>query len=427
MRQITLKIKSGRKYLWPLSAFVLAVIAFLVSPSAAQQQQPRQTGTPSSPDSRPRRTTPTPAAAKPATPPTARQTPRAQPTPAVPLPKILINVSEPPPVPVDLTKADNKEIDSGATIKVDTNLVNLNVRVIDRLNRPVDNVREEEFRVFENGVAQPISYVSRQEVPISYGLVIDNSGSLRSQIDKVIEAGKSIVGSNKVGDETFLVRFIDRDHIETVQDFTSNKNALTDALDGLYVEGGQTAVKDAVYLSAEHVAQYKKGDDLDDRRRRALILVTDGEDRASFYNEEQLFARLREDDVQIFVIGFVKELDKESGLIRKSPRDKAVGLLERLAKETGGRVFFPDSLSELPTIASEITRDLRTQYRIGYSPTNKARDGSYRTVRVQIADAAGHDKRIAVTRPGYTASREGNGPTAARSVGAANPTNNRKN
>ncbi|HVG39709.1 MAG TPA: VWA domain-containing protein [Pyrinomonadaceae bacterium] len=386
--------------------FVIAAAALLISSfvprSDAQRQRP--SGNAPAPDARTRRTTPATTA--------QQQTPKPAPTPIVPLPKVLINVGTPPEPPVDLSKPENKEIDKDATIKVDTNLVNLNVRVIDRLNRPINNVREEEFRVFENGVPQNIAYVSRQEVPISYGLVIDNSGSLRPQIEKVIEAGKFIVNSNKPGDETFLVRFIDKDHIETVQDFTSNKNALNDALEGMFIEGGQTAVKDAVYLSAEHVAEYKRGDDLDDRRRRALVLVTDGEDRSSFYKEDQLFARLREDDVQIFVIGFVKELDKDGGLIRKSPREKAVNLLERLAQETGGRVFFPESLSQLPEIADEITRDLRTQYRIGYSPTNKARDGSYRAVRVTVADTAGQDKRIAVTRPGYTAQREGSAAPA---------------
>src|SRR2546430_4571416 len=126
-----------------------------------------------------------------------------------------------------------------------------------------------------------------------------------------------------------------------------------DGLDQLYIEGGQTAVIDGVYLAAQHVADYKKGSD-DDRRRRALIVVTDGEDRASYYPEAQLFQSLREEDVQIYVIGFVNELDADKGLIRKSPRDKAVNLINRLASETGGRAFFPQSIAELPQIANEI-------------------------------------------------------------------------
>lgn len=295
-----------------------------------------------------------------------------------------------------------EDIDEGSTLKFNTELVTLNVRVIDRNNRPIDNVRQNDFHVFEDGVSQPIESFTREEVPIGYALAVDTSGSLRAQLQSVVDAGKTIINSNKPGDETFLVRFISSDKIETVQDFTPNKELLMDGLDELYVEGGQTAIIDAVYLTAEHVAEYKKGDE-NDRRRRALIVITDGEDRSSFYSQEKLFARLREEDVQIYVIGFVNELDKEGGMIRKSPRDKAVNLLNKLATETGGRAFFPQSLSELPQIANEIVRDLRTQYVLAYNPTNKSRDGSFRTIKVAVDDASSRDKRIALTRNGRIA------------------------
>ena len=390
----------------PLSALLigLALVASLYLPIRAQRSSPQQ------PEARPRRvepgqkgTTPTPSPAK------------QQPTPTK---SQSGDTSDPPPpalksAPPDEQNPAGQEIDPDEVVRVDTNLVNLHVRVVDRANRPVNDVRQDEFRVFEDGVPQTIAFFTKEEVPISYGLVIDNSASLRGQIDKVIEAGKTIINSNKPGDETFLVRFVSSDQIETVRDFTSDKNALMDAMDELYVEGGQTAIIDAVYLSAERVARYKKGDPLNDRRRRALILVTDGEDRASYYKQDELFAHLREDDVQIFVIGFVNELENDRGLIRKSKREQAVNLLNRLAQDTGGRAFFPQSLSELPNIANEITRDLRTQYVIGYAPTNKARDGSYRSVRVTVASAGGRDKRIAITRPGYTAPRDG-GPVTPR-------------
>ena len=300
------------------------------------------------------------------------------------------------------TPTPPEEFGEDEIIRVNTELVTLNVRVIDRNNRPIDNVRQSEFHVFENSVPQPIESFSREEVPISYGLAIDTSGSLRSQLQGVIDAGKTIINSNKPGDETFLVRFISSDKIETVQDFTASKDLLMDGLDELYVEGGQTAIIDAVYLTAEHVAEYKKGDD-NDRRRRALIVITDGEDRSSFYSQEKLFARLREEDVQIYVIGFVRELDKEGGLIRKSPRDKAVNLINKLATETGGRAFFPESLSELPQIANEIVRDLRTQYVVAYNPTNKLRDGSFRSIKVVVDDGSSRDKHIALTRNGRVA------------------------
>ncbi len=278
--------------------------------------------------------------------------------------------------------------------------------MIDRNNRPINNVRQNEFRIFEDGVAQTIESFSREEVPISYGLAVDTSASLRTQIQSVIDAAKTIINSNKKGDETFLVSFISSDKIETKQDFTDNKESLMDALENLYVEGGQTAVIDAVYLTAEHVAGYKRGDE-SDRRRRALIVITDGEDRNSFYKQEQLFARLREEDVQIFVIGFINELDKDSGLIRKSPRDKAVNLINKLASETGGRAFFPESIAELPQIANEIVRDMRTQYVIAYNPTNKTQDGSYRAIKVTVDQPSDAEKRIALTRTGRIARREG--------------------
>ena len=111
--------------------------------------------------------------------------------------------------------------------------------------------------------------------------------------------------------------------------------------------------------------------------------------------------------MQIYVIGFVNELDKEGGMIRKSPREKAVNLLNRLASETGGRAFYPNSLSELPKIAEEITRDMRTQFVISYNPTNKTPDGTFRTIRVTVNDASSRDKRIAITRAGRYATPQG--------------------
>jgi Ca-activated chloride channel family protein len=184
-------------------------------------------------------------------------------------------------------------------------------------------------------------------------------------------------------------------------------------LQGKPIEGGADPkvardvqeVIDAVYLSAEHASERRKqtGDPAEDKRRRALILVTDGEDRSSFYKSEQLFESLKEEDVQIFVIGFVNELEKERGFISPSKRSKAVSLLDRMAKETGGRTFYPTSLSELPGIAEQITKDLRTQYIVSCKPENMGRPGEFRPVRVAVADGRGGEKRIAVTRSGYTA------------------------
>src|ERR1041384_2347054 len=337
-------------------------------------------------------------------------------------------LGEPPPVPKlkpTPTPTPPETLDPDSILHINTDLVQLHVRVIDRNNKPINDVPESAFHVFEDGQPQPIENFTREEVPISYGLAVDTSGSLRSQLQSVIDAGKTIINANKQGDETFLVRFISSDKIETVQDFTSNKEALMDGLDGFYVEGGQTAVIDAVYLSAEHVSEYRRGDG-DDRRRRALIVITDGEDRNSFYKQEQLFARLREEDVQIFVIGFVNELDKDAGLIRKSPKEKAVALINKLASETGGRAFYPESIADLPQIANEIIRDLRTPYVLAYNPTNKTQDGTYRAIKVTVDQPSdSSEKRIALTRTGRLARKEAQGggprPPAVRMPGTATP------
>jgi len=293
----------------------------------------------------------------------------ATPTPA-PAPTIVAVASPTPP-------SDEDEV-----IKVDTELVNVNVRVIDRNNRAINNLQQKDFKIFEDGNPQQIDFFSQSEVPTNYALVIDNSGSLRQQLDKVVEAGKVLVNTNRPDDETMVIRFVGRDKIEIEQPFTENKGDLNDALDNLYIEGGQTAIIDAVYLAVENVEEYEASKRPEDRKRRALILVSDGEDRNSYYNEKQLFDLLRESEVQIYVIGFVDELSKDGGFIGKSPQGKAKALLDRLATESGGKAYYPASANELPALAREISSELRTQYSIGYIPSNDRHDGTYRQIKV---------------------------------------------
>ena len=295
-------------------------------------------------------------------------------------------------------------------IKIDTELVNLNVRVVDRNNRSIGTLRQEDFKVYEDNVLQPIEFFTKSEVPTNYSLVIDNSGSLRPQLEKVIEAGKIIVGTNRPDDETSIIRFVSSEKIEVLQNFTPDKNLLNEALDDMFIEGGQTAIIDAVYLAAESITSYEKSRNPDDRKRRALIVVSDGEDRDSFYKEQQLFNMLKETDVQIYAIGFVGDLDKEGGFISKSPQGKAKAFLERLATETGGKVYFPNDVSELNGIAQNIATELRTQYSIGYVPTNEKKDGSFRNIKVAVADGPNKQKRIAVTRSGRVANADKSAP-----------------
>lgn len=294
-------------------------------------------------------------------------------------------------------------------IRIKTDLVALNVRIVDRNNRPISNVSQREVKVYEDNVLQTIDGFTKAEVPTNYALVIDNSGSLRHQLEKVIDASKVIVNTNRPGDETSVVRFVSSEKIEVVQDFTPNKADVNEALDNLFIEGGQTAIIDAVYLAAEKVDTYEKSRNPNEKKRRALILVSDGEDRDSYYNEQQLFELLRESDVQIYAIGFTTDLSKEGGLITKSPKAKSESFLKRLAEETGGKAYFPQSIAELDTIARDIASELRTQYLISYYPTNNDDDGRFRSIKVVVDDGPNKQKRIAITRTGRTAGSDNPG------------------
>lgn len=317
---------------------------------------------------------------------------------------VSIEAQTPPPPALPTPSPTPPKINEEDIItEVKTELVNLNVRVIDRNSRPVNGLPETEFKIFEDNAPQQIEFFSRSEVPTNYGLVIDNSGSLRQQLEKVIEAGKILVATNKPEDETIIIRFVSRDKITIEQPFTKNKVDLNDSLDNLYIEGGQTAIIDAVFLASEKVSEYEQQRGKEDRKRRALIVVSDGEDRDSYYSEAQLFEMLRETDVQIYTIGFVSELSKDSGFISKSPQGKAKAFLQRLATETGGKAYFPSSTAELAGMAKEIASELRMQYSIGYVPSNDRKDGTFRNIKVVVNDGPGKEKRIAITKAGRVA------------------------
>ena len=225
------------------------------------------------------------------------QTPNRVRQVATPTPKT-VTMPAPSPVPKIATLPTvTPTPEDDEVIKVETELVNLNVRVVDRNNRSIGTLRQEDFKIYEDSVIQPIEFFSKSEVPTNYSLVIDNSGSLRPQLEKVIEASKIIVNTNRPDDETSIIRFVSSENIEILQNFTPDKTLLNEALENLFVEGGQTAIIDAVYLAAESVTSYEKKRDPNDRKRRALVLVTDGEDRDSFYKEQQLLNLLKETDV----------------------------------------------------------------------------------------------------------------------------------
>lgn len=281
-------------------------------------------------------------------------------------------------------------------------MMRVNVLVLDDKGKPVTDLRQDDFQVFENDEPQTISLFSKEDIPVSYGLLIDSSGSLRTQFKGVIDAAKAIVNSNSSADETFVIRFISTDVIELVQDLTTDKKQLLDALDVIDTGRGQTALIDAIHVAANQLANHRPDVDAT-RRRRALVVITDGDERDSSYSQDELLKLLRKTNVQIFIIGLVNEVNKQGLLMQRSRRERAISLLEKLGKESGGVVFFPKSAPELQTVAGDITRYLHMQYVVGYNPTGKASKESYRKLTIKLIDAPGRDKYRLIVRPGYTA------------------------
>ena len=290
-----------------------------------------------------------------------------------------------------------KPKDDQDVLTIGTDLVLLDVTVIDQNNRPVMDLAKDQFDVLEDKVPQKIEFFSREQAPVSLVFVIDASGSMRPKLDTVIKASVNLVKESKTGDEMAVIQF--KDQPELLEEFTSDINDVTDALQGI-IASRQTAMLDALYLSADYASKEGKN------RKKAVILVTDGLDNNSYYKFDEVVNHLREADVQIYFIGFVSDLSSDHGLFNRSEKDKAENLLNKLAADTGGKAFYPRELSDVHSIAQQISTDLRTQYSIGYYPTNNKRDGTFRTVKVGINGGTSR-RLVARTRAGYTAPREG--------------------
>jgi Ca-activated chloride channel family protein len=279
-----------------------------------------------------------------------------------------------------------------------TQLVKLTMIVTDKQHHSVDDVRQEEIQLEEDKPAPVIVSFSKDVRPVDYALVIDTSGSFRKVLPAVVETARILINGNQVEDKTFIESFVSSDNIETVQDFTADKAKLNAALDLLYVSGGLSAVIDAVYEAIKHTAEYGKGPA---ERRRAVVLITDGEDRASNYNSDKLVKLIREKDVQVFVIGIVGLLDAEWSMSRRSARERAELLLNLIADESGGRAFFPEDLKEISSAIAEIQHDLHSQYLVGFETQTKPGEKGFRKVKVKVARSLGRENLTVVTRPGY--------------------------
>jgi Ca-activated chloride channel family protein len=270
-----------------------------------------------------------------------------------------------------------------ATFTTDTRLVPLYATVVNSKGQLVTDLPRTAFKVLENNVEQPIKDFKREDVPVSLGLIVDNSGSMRDRRQKVEAAAIAMVKASNPLDQVFVVNFNDEAYEDVP--FTSDIKKMEDGLSRIDSRGG-TAFYDAISLSLDNVVKGK-------RDKRVLMLITDGNDNASSTTLEKLLAKTGRSNVVIHVIGL---------LSTEEPREarKAQRALKQIAESTGGLCFFPKELEEVEKLALQVAHDIRNQYVITYSPLNASLDGSYRTIKVT---AKGPNSPVVRTRSGYYA------------------------
>jgi Ca-activated chloride channel homolog len=273
------------------------------------------------------------------------------------------------------------------TLQRNVDEVVLNATVLDAAQHLITTLTKDNFTVSEDGVAQVISSFQHQDIPISLGILVDNSGSMRTKRQAVNTSALDLVHYSNPEDESFVVNFSDEAYID--QDFTANVNKLRDGLSHIDSKGG-TALYDAIMASADYLTKNAK------RSKQVLLVITDGEDNASSTTLEETVRRIQ--DLQGPVIYSIGLLYDDTGGGREARRAKRA--LEMLANETGGISFFPKNLDQVDAIAGEVAHDIREQYTIGYHSSKPASQGGFRKVYVE-AKAKGYNKLIVRTRTGY--------------------------
>jgi VWFA-related protein len=265
------------------------------------------------------------------------------------------------------------------------NEVTLSATVLDARKHLVTNLDPANFAVYEDNQPQKISSFRREDIPVSIGIVVDNSGSMRTKRAAVTKAVLNLMQASNPQDEVFVVNFNDDPYLD--QDFTNKLEPLREALDRVDSRGG-TALYDAVIASADHLAKGAK------KEKKVLLVVTDGVDNESRESLEQAIRKVQDDKgPTIYTIGI---LGDEPGIKR------AKRALQSLSDQTGGVAFFPKDLAEVDEISQEVAKDIRNQYSITYKPTNPRSNGGYRKVKVE-ARAPGYKDLQVRTRDGYFA------------------------
>lgn len=283
-------------------------------------------------------------------------------------------------------------------ISVDVNLVVLYVTARDAKGNFVAGLQQQDFRVFENGQPQNIRLFQHEDVPVSVGLIVDNSTSMRRKRQDVTAAALAFVRSSNPQDEMFVVNFNERVSLGLPPEdsFTADAGALEKALNGVPALG-MTALYDAIDCGLGHLKEAS-------RQRKLLIVISDGGDNVSHHNLSQVLAELERSDVPTYTIGLFNEFDA----------DQNPGILRKFARVTGGETFVPAQASEVVPICERIAKEIRNQYIIAYSPTKQSLDNTYRKIRITASKP--HAGKVFVkTRDGYIASPKKQDQTAEES------------
>lgn len=265
-------------------------------------------------------------------------------------------------------------------LRLDLNVVLIPVTVTDTSDRPVTNLSRDHFRVLEDGVEQSIRSFSQEEAPVSLGLLFDSSGSMKNRLNASVESMRLLFQTRMPGDEYFVIQFADHPHL--LGGFTADPEVIQTRLGSVQAHGW-TSLLDAIALGVHQMSSARN-------YRRVLLILSDGNDNNSRYSETEIRNMVIEGDVRIYAIGLAHR-----------PR-----LLQQLAEETGGSVLIAQHVGELPAVVQNLSREIRTQYLVGYSSTNPANDGKYHRVRVELTLPPGAPPLRAAWRHGYYAPEE---------------------
>src|SRR5580693_1925213 len=275
--------------------------------------------------------------------------------------------------------------DEPAIFTSDTKLVPLHVSVIDKNGKLVTNLPQSAFKVYEDNVEQPLKIFNREDVPVSMGIIIDNSGSMREKRPKVAAAALELVKESNPQDEVFIVDFNDVAYLDAP--FTNNIKKLEQVLDKIDTRGG-TAMRDAISMSIDYAKENGK------KSKKVLLVITDGNDNTSDVTLEQIVRKAHQSEVLIYCIGLLNEEEPREGRAAKRA-------LNELAVASGGLSYYPKSLSEVESITPQIAHEIRNQYILAYTPLNAALDGTFRAIKVTVKAPGNPTVR---TRNGYYAS-----------------------